>query len=113
MSAPDITIATQLAGLAGAPDTPLSVGVQTNDREALGHGLRAALDHATSRSAGGFRRRGVIAATGALMLDAFAAAEGRHVMQDFETVATGGTPPGFVFADSLTHFDALEAEALR
>ena len=113
MSAPDITIATQLAGLAGAPDTPLSVGVQTNDREALGHGLRAALDHATSRSAGGFRRRVVIAATGALMLVASAAAEGRHVMQVFETAATVGARPGFVFADSLTHFDALEAEALR
>ena len=76
MSAPDITTATQLARPAGAPDTPLSVGVQTNDwkalghglRAALGHGLRAALDHATSRSASGFRRRGVIAAAGAVML---------------------------------------------
>jgi hypothetical protein len=72
--------------------------VQTKGREALGHSLRAALDHASSRSVGGFRRRGVIAATGALMLNSSSAAQGRHAMQDFETAATGGVPPGFVFA---------------
>lgn len=98
MSVPDITTATQLARLAGAPDTPLSIGVQTNDWEALGHGLRAALDHVNSRSAGGFRRRGVIAAAGAVMFAAPAVAQGRRVTQDFEAAATGIAPPGFAFA---------------
>jgi len=72
--------------------------VQTNDWEALGHGLRAALDHVNSRSAGGFRRRGVIAAAGAVMFAAPAVAQGRRVTQDFEAAATGIAPPGFAFA---------------
>ena len=79
MSAPDITTASQLDRLAGAPDTLLGVGVQTNDREAPDHALRAALNHATNRSAGGFRRRGVLAATGAVVLAASAVAQGRRV----------------------------------
>lgn len=98
MPAPDTTTATQLACLAGSSDTPLSVGVQTNDREALGHGLRPAFDHAINRFAADFRQRGAIAAAGAVMLATPAVAQGRRVAQDFETAATGGAPPRFVFA---------------
>jgi hypothetical protein len=96
--APDISTTTQLARLAGAPDAPLSVGAQTNDREVLGHGQRAALDYATSRSAGDFRRRGAIAAAGVVILAAPAVAQDRCVTQDFEAAATEVAPPGFVFA---------------
>ena len=44
------------------------------------------------------RRRGVIAAVGAVALGAAAAAQGRRVTQDFEAVAAGAVPPGFSFA---------------